>query len=84
MVDDFVEEYRLKFHEDGPKAFWDLLQEKGDAYSVRQYLTNWSASPFERKEVDADKNRARYDYNTIEFLETMNLYVPYFLPSKMC
>jgi hypothetical protein len=41
MVDDFVQEYRIKYHQEGPKAYWDLLQEKGDAYSVRQYLSNW-------------------------------------------
>ena len=43
MVDDFVEEYRLKYQEEGPTAFWELLQTKGDAYSVRQYLTEWYA-----------------------------------------
>ena len=41
MVDDFVEEYKVKYHEEGPKAFWDLLMEKGDPFSTRQYLTNW-------------------------------------------
>ncbi|KAI9658235.1 MAG: hypothetical protein M1821_002368 [Bathelium mastoideum] len=41
---------------DGPKLFWKELKEQVDRYSARQYLTE----------------KAGFDYNTIEFLETLN------------
>lgn len=31
----YIEEYEKK----GPKAFWKLLMDEADPYSVRQYLT---------------------------------------------
>ncbi|KAI9686422.1 MAG: hypothetical protein M1822_003767 [Bathelium mastoideum] len=40
----------------GPKLFWRKLMQKVDRYSARQFLTK----------------EAGYDYNTIEFLETLN------------
>lgn len=56
MVTDSIEPYRKARIDYGTQAFWDDLMRKGDRYSVRQYLTVVE----------------NYDYNTIEFLETMN------------
>ncbi|KAK8088320.1 hypothetical protein PG997_003281 [Apiospora hydei] len=51
-----IKYYTYLYKTAGPQIFWNSLMHTADHYSVRQYLTQI----------------ATYDYNTIEYLETMN------------
>ncbi|OAL30364.1 hypothetical protein AYO22_01562 [Fonsecaea multimorphosa] len=56
LVADSIAIFTSYYEHEGPEKFWKKLKRQADPFTVRQWLTQAEG----------------YDYNTIEFLETMN------------